>query len=728
TLDNVLITGHAGNFGLRGITVSNLSIVHSEIHNNATASGVEGPDIWNVRFNDLTGSSSLQHSKFATAREFAFGIYQNGTSTLNLSVSNSEFTDAVTGLSISAFNNSNVSFNVTSSSFLRDTSNGIFYGGNDSSGGGTLTVQNSIFDQNLVDINIAHQGAGKTQKFNLTGNTIKQTFKAGSSNSINVYLGGTSTATSVFEGVIANNRIGSAGVANSGSDLGRGIFVEAAGAGTVTASVTGNTVRQIKQESAFYGQVGKGTSTAPTSPRLNLTVTGNDFQVNTASASALAGVELVAGYLPNINDNPTMCANVNNNTAFVGHPTFAGVYLVTSGFTSSGTSANPTVELQGYSGGANNLAQIEAFLSSSARAITNTPAAISARTTGTIRVATSVCATPQLSFVELHPSTEVKDSLAFISENLPRVETEKQTLEALQSFDFTEQASVVNFDKFFALSSDAFSGGIFRAKKYAISAKNFVSAAASSFSALVTPTAFAGEQTSESVASVAVETITKALGTLPNGESIRIEFKATVDTTPANFFSISNQGTVSGSNIANALTDDPNTGAANDPTVTTVVQPPTVSKAFGASNIALNGTTTLTFTVGNPNPSTALTNVSFTDPLPAGLIVANPNDLVNNCGAGTVTATAGASTITVSGLSRPANTNCTIVVNVTGTTDGAKNNTTSTITSTQGGTGLTSNTATLNVIAAPSFTKSFGAPTIPLNTSTSLSFTITNNS
>jgi hypothetical protein len=196
-----------------------------------------------------------------------------------------------------------------------------------------------------------------------------------------------------MRGTISANIVGAAGVANSGSDLGRGIFVEAAGAGTGTVVVTNNTVRQIKQESAFYGQVAKGTATAATSPRLNVTITGNDFQVNTASASALAGIELTAGTIPNIGDNPTLCANIQGNTAFVGQPTFAGVYVVTSGFTGSGTSANPTVELQGYAGPANDLAQIEAFLGSSARATTNNPAPILARTTGTVRSATAACPT-----------------------------------------------------------------------------------------------------------------------------------------------------------------------------------------------------------------------------------------------------------------------------------------------------------------------------------------------
>jgi uncharacterized repeat protein (TIGR01451 family) len=59
-------------------------------------------------------------------------------------------------------------------------------------------------------------------------------------------------------------------------------------------------------------------------------------------------------------------------------------------------------------------------------------------------------------------------------------------------------------------------------------------------------------------------------GTLPNGKSVTITFSVTVNNPYGGGATVSNQGTVSGSNFLDVSTDDPDTGAANDATVTPV--------------------------------------------------------------------------------------------------------------------------------------------------------------
>jgi uncharacterized repeat protein (TIGR01451 family) len=72
---------------------------------------------------------------------------------------------------------------------------------------------------------------------------------------------------------------------------------------------------------------------------------------------------------------------------------------------------------------------------------------------------------------------------------------------------------------------------------------------------------------------------------------------------------------------------------------------------------------------------------------------------------------------------------CFISVKVQATTQGTLNNTTGAISANESGTGAVSNTASLTVTpppTAPTLTKAFGAATIPVNTPTTLTFTMTN--
>ncbi|HET9050128.1 MAG TPA: hypothetical protein VFO60_00400, partial [Candidatus Dormibacteraeota bacterium] len=156
-----------------------------------------------------------------------------------------------------------------------------------------------------------------------------------------------------------------------------------------------------------------------------------------------------------------------------------------------------------------------------------------------------------------------------------------------------------------------------------------------------------------------------------------------------------------------------------------VVSPPTIAKAFGAASIPLGGSTSLTFTITNPNTTVGLGGVAFTDTLPVGLVVSTPNGLSGSCGAGSITATAGSTTVSLGGGTVSASGTCTFSVNVTGSAAGAMTNTTAAVTSTQGGTGNTA-TASIHVEAPPAIAKAFGAADIRPGSTTTLTFTITN--
>jgi uncharacterized repeat protein (TIGR01451 family) len=103
---------------------------------------------------------------------------------------------------------------------------------------------------------------------------------------------------------------------------------------------------------------------------------------------------------------------------------------------------------------------------------------------------------------------------------------------------------------------------------------------------------------------------------------------------------------------------------------------PVIAKSFGAATIPLNVTTTLTIDITNPNNNVTLTNVDFTDSLPAGLVIATQGG-VNTCGEPSgvyVFAQLGGSTISFHAAMLAPGAICTVVATVAGTTAGMKNN------------------------------------------------------
>jgi uncharacterized repeat protein (TIGR01451 family) len=154
-----------------------------------------------------------------------------------------------------------------------------------------------------------------------------------------------------------------------------------------------------------------------------------------------------------------------------------------------------------------------------------------------------------------------------------------------------------------------------------------------------------------------------------------------------------------------------------------VLAPPVIGKTFNPTTIALGSTSTLTFTISNPNTGPTLTGINFTDTLPGGLVVATPPNVSGACG-GTVTATAGSNTISLTNGTLTTNSSCAISVNVKGTIAGVKNNSV-TVNSTNGGTGNTA-TATVTVVAPPVVVKSFSPNTITSGGTSQLILNLTN--
>jgi uncharacterized repeat protein (TIGR01451 family) len=110
-----------------------------------------------------------------------------------------------------------------------------------------------------------------------------------------------------------------------------------------------------------------------------------------------------------------------------------------------------------------------------------------------------------------------------------------------------------------------------------------------------------------------------SIGTLPPGKGVTIRFRAVVDDpftggTP----SVSNQGTVTGTGFSPVLTDDPDTPALDDPTVTPVDLKPdlALAKSDGGTSVAPGGTVGYTLAYSNLS-SFGATGVVLSETVPA---------------------------------------------------------------------------------------------------------------
>ncbi|HSX61266.1 MAG TPA: hypothetical protein VLF18_13785, partial [Tahibacter sp.] len=152
---------------------------------------------------------------------------------------------------------------------------------------------------------------------------------------------------------------------------------------------------------------------------------------------------------------------------------------------------------------------------------------------------------------------------------------------------------------------------------------------------------------------------------------------------------------------------------------------PTLTKAFSPAAVAVNGVSTLTFTLTNTNPA-VLNGAAFTDTLPAGVQVATTPSAATTCG-GTWTPVAGATALTFSGGILPAGGSCTVSVNTTVTSAGPKTNIGGFLSTTEGGTNTAGvPTASITGVLPPSIAKQFAPDPILAGATSTLTFTLSN--
>jgi len=122
---------------------------------------------------------------------------------------------------------------------------------------------------------------------------------------------------------------------------------------------------------------------------------------------------------------------------------------------------------------------------------------------------------------------------------------------------------------------------------------------------------------------------------------------------------------------------------------------PAFSKVFSPNTIGPGSTSTLIFTINNAGGSN-LTDLAFTDNLPAAISLATPANPTTNCADGTLNAVNGGTSVSYSGGRLAAGDICTLSVVVTASTPGTHTNTTGDLTSSAGNSGTATDDLTVD--------------------------------
>lgn len=380
---------------------------------------------------------------------------------------------------------------------------------------------------------------------------------------------------SIFNGASYNAKITNNTVGTAAARVGIGTALSAGGengiivtnrnnnAKSLNLNFSGNTVRNAN------GGAGSTINTAgvlirdQNSATTDVTVTGNDIETNTSNAVAELRVDTLTG-------TSILCLDVNGNTLAGGA---AGLIAINE------------------SAGTLNVEQ------ASAAAVTTANNGAAVTTSGTPQFGVT-CAAPPLAMFRTNTNREYLAAL-----NGP-------SLKAAQGFSLLSSPRfevIPGLDSWLTSAKSRLGGLAYRNAPAGVALTSGIADAAVRAARTVVAEPLAARAAAAPLFSG--ETINVNIGTLPAGKSMTITFQVTIDNSIA-VTQVSNQGTVSGSNFSPVVTDDPDTGAFGDPTVTPVFigTPPnidcpadiTVGTDPGVSTASVSFSVTAT---GTPTPT-----------------------------------------------------------------------------------------------------------------------------
>jgi hypothetical protein len=657
--------------GIDGTQVNGFAINRSNITNNGDAANEEG-----IAFVNLSGvvtfiNTSMTQSGYNNLRiENTSGTISSFTVT-GSSISNNK---PVTGNSGALINIAGTS-QITTASITSTTFNG-----NLAAGIQTVTADTAtISDFTISGCTVTNNGLGidfsksqqSSQNFKILNNT---TFTGQNSHAINLFTTVGAGTTGVFNGRIENNTIGNAGVAGSGSAIGNGIRVNINGDADAAIVLNNNNIRQTPNGRGIevIGRNGTG--------GLDVTITNNNVNPQDTSGFPLAAILVQSNCATICN---TVRSDVRGNTVPAGStfdllPTY--IALVE-------TSTSTLQLIDTPPANASCTAQLTE---------TNTPGSASA-SAGCALISGPIF-TPLANILNNND-----DNLAQIFNLNRNVFVTKQLTENYGNIHIKESSSLSAVSSFIDDASE-FISNVFERLDSVITPQVYAQTSKrNSVEASITDKNHTNIKAAP-ITDLSGETLNKTLGTLPASEQIVVRFNVTVDFS-ATVTSVSNTANITAGGGINI----------NSTTATNAVfQPPAFSKAFSPNLTILNGVSKLTFTINNSAQLQSISQIAFTDNLPAGMVVADTPNAAQTCAGGTITAVAASGSISYSGGTVGANASCTVSVDVKATAEGALVNTSGNLNSFEANQGGTA-TATLTVTNTSTWTGSNGSNWNDLN-------------
>jgi VCBS repeat-containing protein len=370
TLRRMTINGTNQNYGIKGLLVNGFTLEYSTVSGtNGTSPSLPAPENYgegaiyfgNATTNGVAGSATFTKNNISGGRGRNLSIVNTAAGTTTLTVKGNtfgaiqNFTNSGTSFAVEARLNSGVIINTTFGGINPGEGNTLTSAVGDlvNFTGQQLTTMGVVMQNNTLSNNNPNNtiGGGSltlatagTMTFNVSGNTMRDA----NGSAVTLFKAGALSGVPSMSGIFTNNSIGVNGVAGSGSKTGNGIFVSAGGTGTMSYTITNNTILQYLGNAAIYADNTGGSYAA------NFTITGNTAAQ--PGAGVFAGLAITNGS-PGSGDTINVCADIKNNNFSEGDPANANDIIVGA----SGALAGHTFNLPGYAGGAN-LTNVQNFI------------------------------------------------------------------------------------------------------------------------------------------------------------------------------------------------------------------------------------------------------------------------------------------------------------------------------------------------------------------------------